>query len=44
MEMISNANIAQVFLWMQDKSVFGMGAVIGTETPSIKFGAIDLLG
>jgi hypothetical protein len=41
-EVLTPMNISQVFLWMQEKSLFGMGALLKNDNPGIPFTAGDL--
>mmetsp|Transcript_28515 Transcript_28515/g.33714 ORF Transcript_28515/g.33714 Transcript_28515/m.33714 type:complete len:680 (+) Transcript_28515:24-2063(+) len=42
-EVLSEINLPQVFLWLQEKSLFGMGALLFNPTPGVKFHASDLV-
>jgi hypothetical protein len=35
--------LPQLFLWLQEKSIFSMGALLYNPTPGIKFRAVDLV-
>mmetsp|Transcript_4519 Transcript_4519/g.10670 ORF Transcript_4519/g.10670 Transcript_4519/m.10670 type:complete len:528 (+) Transcript_4519:109-1692(+) len=37
-----NDNLQQIFLWMQEKSVFGMGRLLFNPHPGIDFAPVDL--
>lgn len=39
----SEVNLSQVFLWLQEKSLFGMGALLYNAAPGVKFSATDLI-
>jgi hypothetical protein len=41
-DILSDVDLAQVFLWMQEKSLFGMGALLYNAAPGITFHAADL--
>lgn len=41
-EMLTDDNVQHIFLWMQEKSVFGMGTLLHNEHPGIDFTPIDL--
>eukprot|EP00797_Seminavis_robusta_P026754 Sro492_g153830.1 Protein of unknown function (DUF1524) (361) ;mRNA; r:22518-23600 len=41
-ELLTNDNIQQVFLWMQEKTVFGMGRLLFNPHPGVDFKPIDL--
>lgn len=42
-EALNEINLAQVFLWLQEKSLFGMGALLYNPTPGVAFHATDLI-
>lgn len=41
-ELLTDDNIQQIFLWMQEKSVFGMGRLLYNPHPGVDFTPIDL--
>lgn len=41
-ELLTNDNLQQIFLWMQEKSIFGMGRLLHNPNPGIDFTPIDL--
>ena len=41
-EIHNEINLAQVFLWLQEKTLFGMGAILWNPTPGIDFHASDM--
>ena len=41
-EVLTPINLSQVFLWMQEKSLFGMGALLKNDNPGIPFTCGDL--
>jgi len=41
-ELLNNDNLQQIFLWMQEKSVFGMGRLLYNPHPGVDFTPIDL--
>lgn len=41
-ELLNDDNLQQVFLWMQEKSVFGMGRLLSNPHPGVDFTPIDL--
>ena len=42
-EILSDVNLAQVFLWLQEKTLFGMGALLYNPTPGVNFRPSDLV-
>jgi hypothetical protein len=42
-EILSEINLYQVFLWLQEKSLFGMGALLHNPNPGIAFKSSDLV-
>jgi len=42
-EILTPINLAQVFLWMQEKSLFGMGALLFNPSPGLDFQSFDLV-
>ncbi len=42
-EVLNKINLAQVFLWLQEKSLFGEGALLFNPSPGIDFTASDLI-
>jgi hypothetical protein len=43
MESLSDLPLPQLFLWLQEKSLFGMGALLFNAAPGVKFAAFDLI-
>ncbi|VEU42298.1 unnamed protein product [Pseudo-nitzschia multistriata] len=41
-ELLTDDNVQQIFLWMQEKSVFGMGALLLNDSPGVDFTHVDL--
>ena len=41
-EIVNNINFAQVFVWYQEKSLFGPGALLHNPTPGMAFTAVDM--
>lgn len=41
-ELLTDDNVQQIFLWMQEKSVFGMGRLLFNESPGVDFTHVDL--
>lgn len=41
-ELLTDDNVQQIFLWMQEKSVFGMGRLLHNPHPGVDFAPIDL--
>ena len=41
-ELLTNDNLQQIFLWMQEKSIFGMGRLLHNPHPGVDFTPIDL--
>jgi len=41
-ELLTDDNLQQVFLWMQEKSVFGMGRLLFNPHPGVDFTPMDL--
>ena len=41
-EILTPINLSQVFLWMQEKSLLGMGALLKNDNPGIPFSCGDL--
>ena len=42
-EILNEINMAQVFLWLQEKSLFGQGALLHNPTPGVDFSGADLI-
>ena len=42
-EILNEISMPQVFLWMQEKTLFGMGAFLENKAPGINFDAVDLV-
>jgi len=42
-EIHNKVNLAQVFLWLQEKTLYGMGALLYNPTPGIDFRASDMV-
>lgn len=42
-EILSEINLYQAFLWLQEKSLFGMGALLHNPNPGISFKSSDLV-
>ena len=43
MECQNDINLPQLFLWLQEKSLFSMGALLYNPTPGVKFSSCDLI-
>jgi hypothetical protein len=43
MELVARGNVQQLFLWMQEKSLWGMGALLFNPTPGRDFESQDLV-
>eukprot|EP00286_Rhodomonas_abbreviata_P022789 CAMPEP_0181311452 /NCGR_PEP_ID=MMETSP1101-20121128/13145_1 /TAXON_ID=46948 /ORGANISM="Rhodomonas abbreviata, Strain Caron Lab Isolate" /LENGTH=720 /DNA_ID=CAMNT_0023418185 /DNA_START=238 /DNA_END=2396 /DNA_ORIENTATION=+ len=41
-EVLNKVNLAQIFLWLQEKSLFGMGALLHNAHPGLAFRPSDL--
>jgi hypothetical protein len=41
-ELLTDDNLQQVFLWMQEKSLFGMGHLLFNPHPGVDFSPVDL--
>ena len=41
-EILSEVNLSQVFLWLQEKTLFGMGALLYNPSPGVNFNPSDL--
>lgn len=41
-ELLTDENVQEIFLWMQEKSVFGMGKLLVNNHPGIDFTPVDL--
>ena len=42
-EPLNAINLGQVFLWMQEKALFGMGALLTNKSPGVHFQAADMV-
>jgi hypothetical protein len=42
-EILTDVNMAQVFLWLQEKSLFGEGALLENKTPGVFFSGADMV-
>jgi hypothetical protein len=42
-ECIAEVNLPQLFLWLQEKALFGMGALLYNPTPGVKFNMCDMV-
>mmetsp|Transcript_8514 Transcript_8514/g.13817 ORF Transcript_8514/g.13817 Transcript_8514/m.13817 type:complete len:462 (+) Transcript_8514:152-1537(+) len=42
-QVLQDVDLAQLFLWMQEKTLFGMGRMLFNPTPGVDFQAIDLV-
>ena len=41
-EIVNDINMAQVFLWLQEKSLFGEASLLYNPTPGVYFTAVDM--
>ena len=42
-EVETNIHLGQWFLWLQEKALFGLAALLSNDTPGVKFRAGDLV-
>ena len=42
-EVESQLNLSQWFLWLQEKSLFGFASLLANDTPGVSFQAADLV-